>query len=472
MLVGVILAKTMKEMATKAKAIPDELDLLELRLDFCEDLNLEELAKIKLPKPVLFTLRHQGQGGKYTAEPKERLALWLQLLALKPDYIDLESDFGDENILSIAKHYETSKIILSHHNFDNTPVNKELEATISKMQGLLPRAIYKIAAKANSTLDTLRMLALSKKYKGQLIGISMGELGETSRILTPVLGAGFSYTPIDESSAPGQLAIQTLMNTYNFKSLTPTTKIYGLLGNPVKHSIGHIFHNKRNTNAVYVKWCIAPEELTEAFTLLKEIEVQGLSLTMPLKESCLPLLDKLEETAKHIGAVNTIVVQNHIWTGHNTDGAGTLQALQTSLAEKSVFVLGAGGAARAIIYTAATQAAKVLVFNRTLAKAKAMAEEFMQNNKQLCQIEAYALESLETMAKEQGYDLLVNTLPSTTEAMPDDVFLAGKTVMDITYSHHSQFLEQAEKKNCKTFDGKSMFIEQALLQRKLWGLTE
>ncbi len=468
MIVGVILEKNLHDIANRVQNLPAGLDILELRLDFCEDLDIAKLAEIPFPLPVLFTLRQQNQGGQYKGNTADSLEIWKKLASLQPDYLDLEYDLDPLHIQEIAKLSTKSTIILSSHNFEGTPDN--LEEILAKMQGILPKALFKIATKANSTLDALKMLAFSKKHAPKVIAICMGELGDSTRILAPVLGAGWSYCPVTQSSAPGQLTAQTLIETYKFKELHSTSKIYGLLGDPVAHSVGHIFHNQRNKNAVYVKWRITPAELAEAFALLKLINISGLSLTMPLKEHCLPLLGNIAESAKVIGAVNTIVVHENKWTGYNTDAEGAVRSLPIDIKDTTVLVIGAGGAARAIIHALAQKAAKVLVFNRSVEKAQKMLEDFQKSGEQTAIMQAYPLERLPELAQ-NDYHCIINTLPaSVCQEFGEACFVSGKIALDITYSHDSTFLEKAKKAGCICIDGKKMFEEQALLQRELWGI--
>jgi 3-dehydroquinate dehydratase/shikimate dehydrogenase len=160
----------------------------------------------------------------------------------------------------------------------------------------------------------------------------MGEDGTSTRILAPLVHSGFCYCPVDESSAPGQLGAETLRKVYNFARLDEDTAVYGLLGDPVGRSAGHIYHNGRNAlhscNAVYVKWRIPREESGQAVALLHRLGVRGLSVTMPLKEAVMPFLASIDEAGQAIGAVNTLKACAGGYSATNTDGAGALNALE------------------------------------------------------------------------------------------------------------------------------------------------
>ena len=460
MLVGVIQEKTIGAVAQRLAALPPVFDMVELRLDALEAFRVQDVASLVLPCPALFTLRPKGQGGAFAGSEAERLEGLLALAGLAPAYIDVEYDTPPEWIARIATASPGTQLVLSCHDFTRTP--EDLAALLAPMRAAAPGAWYKIATMGHSTLDALRMLVFCKECPDPLIGIVMGEDGATTRVLAPVVGPGFSYCPVTEASAPGQIDATTLAEVYNFKALNKQTKIYGLLGDPVSKSVGHLFHNRLNRetgeNAVYVKWRLEPEELPEAVALLRRLGVAGLSVTMPLKEHMMPLVESHDGAVHAIGALNTVVAEGDLWHGHNTDGPGALQALHIPLAGKRVAVLGAGGAAKAVIFAASQAGAELLVLNRSVAKAAALG------------VQALPLEALETLAERQCH-VVINALPVQV-ALPlsPRSFMPGSVAMDITYMGGSVFLEAASLAGCKCLEGTGMFQQQALLQRRIWGL--
>ena len=454
--------------------LSDRADGIELRLDYAPHWDIQELTALRqaCTLPVIFTLRNQMHGGFYPYSEAQRLQTLSALCALNPDYLDLEFDVSEMYIQSIRNSHPAIKIILSYHNFAETPAD-------------LPRLFqsiyqpncyaYKISTQAQTTSDALRMLHLVFALRNQhrVIGICMGEKGQCTRILAPVVGSLFSYAYSDhaQTTAPGQLSLDELTTRYHYRELSPATKVYALLGDPVHLSVGHILHNQAmamlEKNAVYVKLHITQLELPFALTALKQLPFWGFSITMPLKEVILPLLDEMDSDACAIKAVNTVVRKQQQWLGLNTDGLGAIRALsgQKALNLQTIVLFGAGGAARAIAYTARSLGAKVIILNRTLATAKKLADEF--------DCEAYELEAFTAMT---SYSLCVNTLPekafedSAIQAVwHPNYILPGTVAMDIVYQPiETAFLRIAAAAGCRCIPGFQMYIAQALLQIQHW----
>lgn len=412
-----------------AKQMEVECDLYELRLDYFDEINLDQISKL-LTKPCILTLRSTSKRSE-----EERIQLLRQLANLKPAYIDLETTVPREVIEEIAMQ---TKIILSYHNFDHTP---ELEISA------IPATYYKMATMANSSLDCWRMLDLVKKHKN-LIGFCLGEKGTFSRILSAIYGSPITYAYLDEPTAPGQISLEELKSY----SLTPDTKLFAVIGYPLTTSSSPAFHNQKyrewGINAVYVKMPFQADELAQFAPRMQGFS--GLSVTMPLKESILPYLDQIDVEAAEIGAVNTIVCKEGKTKGYNTDGKGALDAIG-AVEGKTVIILGAGGAARAIIYEAKKRGARVLIWNRTVEKGKLLAEHF----------------DVEAISEMQPYHILVNTTPVDVQVE----IAPNTTVMDIrSHPKLTPFLERAAQKNCRLIYGMEMFHYQALEQIRLWEL--
>ena len=454
--------------------LADKADGVELRLDYLQDWDIQAIAELRqaCKLPVIFTLRKQSHGGQYPHAETQRLRTIFELCKLNPDYLDLEFDVPMQHIKAIRSLHPAIKIILSYHNFQETPADLlGLFQTIYQADCYA----YKIATQAQSSLDALRMLHCvhSLQQKHRVIGLCMGEYGQFTRILAPVVGSLFSYAYWDDtqSTAPGQLSLDELTQIYHYHQLNRDTQIFALLGDPIHLSVGHILHNRAirllQHNAVYIKICLNAKELPQGLQMIRQLPFWGLSITMPLKEEVVPLLDVLDAAASTIQAVNTVVRRSQRWLGTNTDGLGAMQALsmQTNLQKQTIVLLGAGGAARAIAYAALQHGAKVIILNRTLAKAKRLADDLG--------CEAYALEVFPSL---KSYTLCINTLPEKTYQdlilqalwVPEHI-LPGTIVMDIVYQPiETIFLKIAKTAGCICIPGFQMFIAQALLQIQHW----
>ncbi len=439
----------------KPTLVETKSDGFDFRLDCFPHIDKEEIGRVmkKLSGLSIFTLRRGGRS------EKERLALLEDLLSLQPDYIDLEHDTDPNFIDKIALNFPDTKILLSYHNFEETPEN--LPALLESIKNPLAHA-YKIATMAKSSLDAMRMLLFLKNSKGKnLCGICMGEDGQFARVLGPIFGTLFDYTYDIEPVAPGQISISELHSLYNYRSLEPSTKIFGVIGDPIAKTMGALTHNPlmrhHLLNAVYVKIRVKKEELPEFFSLAKQIGFAGLSVTMPLKEEILPFLNGVEEGSKKIGAINTLLFNEQNIFGCNTDGKGALDALEEKIPVKGkkVVLLGAGGAARAIAYEARLRGAELLILNRTKKRALELAEELHCEGG-----------GLEEFPKE--YDIVINTTPSPLPIDPS-LLIAHTVAMDIkSRPKMPEFLVEAEKKGCTIVYGYKMFVHQALGQYRFW----
>jgi 3-dehydroquinate dehydratase/shikimate dehydrogenase len=429
-----------------AEALP-LADLLELPLDLLH-YEFDTLKKLRalIEKPLLFTLRK-----KVHLKEIDRLA------SLSPTYFDLEYDTPPHVVEELRGKFPQIKWIVSYHNFTETPLDLE---QILKSLKTTPADLYKIACTAHSTNDSLRMLNLVQR-NAPLLGMCMGEKGEVTRILGTTVGSPWTFASLSshQQTAPGQLPAQEMRSIYPIKK---RSKIYGLIGNPITSSKSHFTHNQvmreLHLDAIYVKMAVEKEELGKFFSLAKQLGINGLSVTMPLKEQVIPYLDQIDRHAEKIGAVNTILFQNGRMIGFNTDGKGALDAIEEHIKveNKWVVILGAGGAARAIIDEAVTRGAHVCVLNRTVEKALHLAQKF--------EIQGGGLDGI----KSHAYDLLINTTPdplpiSKEEISPQTILMDIKSVPKMT-----PFLEEGKRKNCTLIFGYEMFIRQAIEQYRIW----
>lgn len=477
MLVAVIQVKDYSSAKQQINlAIAGRAECIELRLDYLTELNLEAITHLlhQCPLRVIFTLRKPSQGGFYEKEEPQRLQDLLNLCKLNPDYLDLEYDIADFFLQSIRLHYPDIKLICSYHNFKETPA--DLLALFEILKNPCFYA-YKIVTHATSTVDALRMVnfvySLESRYL--LTGICMGEDGQCTRILSPVIGNAMNYVCLNKAycTIAGQLTLNEYFNLYHLNKLNRTSKIYALLGDPVSLSVGHILHNQAieflNENAVYIKLRVTKNNLSQLISLTKGLPFGGLSITMPLKESILSLLDEIEYSSQPIQAINSVRYDQGKLIGFNSDGIGAIQALSTrvNITNQKMVILGAGGAARAIAYEALQHKAKVVVLSRTLNKAKKLADGLG--------CKSGALENLHKF-KKRRYTILINTLPHSAYSktmkkkwLKPKHLIPNILAMDIIYQPpYTQFLSLTQSAQCTCILGYETYIYQALIQIKHW----
>jgi len=465
-ILGPSFAEAQKQIQTASK-----LDCaVELRLDLFTSVQPREIRKLteSCVNPLIFTLRPESQGGFFKGDHNSRLDLIREIAALSPTsipiYIDLEYDTPIDFIKQLKQDHPHVCVILSYHNFQETPENLE---SILAMLKEKPAEIYKFSAMTNSVIDALRLLEFQQNGGNNLAAMGMGPFGYITRVLGKIKGSRLVYASLNDSlqTASGQISAEVLLDTYRFRSQTSSTTIYGLIGLPTNKSFGNLFHNAMygdvGLGSVYLKMDVKPDELADFFPLAKKLDFQGLSVTMPLKENILPWISEMDSISKEIGAVNTISIQNGELLGFNTDGFGAIEAIEEveELSGKTILVLGAGGAAKAIVYTAKQRGAHVIVLNRTVEKADWLAETMGCTAGRLENAQEYFLE---------GVDIVVNCTP---ESMPIDknIPLGNALVMDMrNIPVETEFLLNAKKQGCRVIYGYQMYVYQALKQIEIW----
>jgi 3-dehydroquinate dehydratase / shikimate dehydrogenase len=415
-------------------------DLIEIRLDLFP--SWEELDLQACPLPILLTPASLDQ------ETIRKAA------SLKPDYLDIDWRFPH------ASNYPGINLIISYHNFLTVPENlDELFLEMKKR----PARYYKIAVMPQTTVEALKFLLWAKSLDEKIIAVCMGPFGQFTRILGPVIGTPITYASLEEGQevAPGQLPAKILLERYHHRALNPETSVFGLIGDPVEHSISDVTHNhymgKIGFNGVYVKMQVPAQDLPEFLTLAKQLPFKGLSVTMPLKEAVISCLDGIDPEAEQIGAVNTLLFDEGKILGFNTDGKGACDAIEKkcSLEGKQVVLLGAGGAAKAIAHAACARGANVAILNRDPERAAKVAKQLSCASDSIEKIAAYP------------YDILINCTP-TMPITPDSI-LEGVIVMDIkTRPKETPLLRCALEKGCRVVYGEEMFMRQAAFQYKIW----
>ncbi|MFX0162116.1 MAG: shikimate dehydrogenase [Candidatus Hodarchaeota archaeon] len=262
--------------------------------------------------------------------------------------------------------------------------------------------------------------------------------------------------------------------------ITSKTVVCAVIGDPIHHSLSPNMHNAAfqclNLDYVYLAFRVQKENLGEAISGFKALNFCGFNVTIPHKEECIKYLDEIDETALKIGAVNCVVNENGILKGYNTDGIGALRVVTEGgfeLDGKKITILGAGGAARAIVFTFAKLASKINILNRTFPKAKKLVEDVLRTAKILIIAKKLSYENLKESILEA--ELLVNTTsvgmcPKTEETIVPQELLHGKlTVFDAVYNPpETRLLREAKSIGAKTIDGIDMLVYQGAEAFEKW----
>jgi len=247
------------------------------------------------------------------------------------------------------------------------------------------------------------------------------------------------------------------------------TKYFGVIGNPIEHSLSPLIHNagfkELKINSAYFAFKV--EEVKNAIDAMNEFKITAYSVTIPHKVSIMKYLDEIDPLAKKVGAVNTVVKTEGKLIGHNTDVAGVIVPLKeiTSLKGKNIFLIGAGGAARAIVLGLVNEGANVTIFNRNFSHADTLAKEFGVFAKELSELNSHSKEC----------DILINAtpvgmFPKVNETPVEEAFFRkGMIVFDIVYNPlETKLINLAKKKECIVILGVEMFLNQAFEQFKLF----
>ena len=262
--------------------------------------------------------------------------------------------------------------------------------------------------------------------------------------------------------------------------ITNKTVACAVIGDPIHHSLSPDMHNAAfqhlDLDYVYLAFKVQKENLGEAISGFKVLNFRGFNVTIPHKEECIKYLDEVDETALKIGAVNCVVNKDGILKGFNTDGMGALRAVKEGgfeLDGKNIAILGAGGAARAIVFTFAKIASKITVLNRTFPRAKKLVEDVLKTAKIPITAKKLSYEDLKESILEA--ELLVNTTsvgmyPKTEETVvPQELLHKKLTVFDAVYNPpKTRLLREAKSIGARTIDGIDMLIYQGAETFEKW----
>ena len=260
------------------------------------------------------------------------------------------------------------------------------------------------------------------------------------------------------------------------------TKLCGIIGNPVRHTISPAMHNAAisylRLNYAYLAFDISNANLASALDGIRALDIAGVNVTIPHKVTVLPLLDELDPLAQSVGAVNTIVNQSGKLKGYNTDVAGFIEALRAIGFEakgRPVILLGTGGAARAMGFALAQQGARISIFSRSTSSKQAQLLAQNLNRIALYPIKTYELNGINLKKAAARAKLLVNATsvgmtPNDSETpLPEEILSSNMVVFDVVYTPlETRLLREARQKGCTTVSGLDMLVHQGALAFKMW----
>jgi 3-dehydroquinate dehydratase/shikimate dehydrogenase len=471
-------AKSAEEMIEQAKDAHKDSTFIEFRLDFLTKPSTV-LAKLKdflaahRDVIALATCRRKQFGGHFEAALKTELDILAKAAEAGCQLVDLEVESAEEASAKQFQQFRASlrtagaALLISFHDFTRT---KGLERAFDRIEAFQPDFV-KVVSTARTLADNLAVLRLieDRSLTAQVVGIAMGEEGLISRVLGPRAGAPFTFASFSDSAAtaPGQMTAATLRDLYRLDHLDQATRIFGVAGNPIAHSLSPLMQNaafrRENVNAILLP--MKTRALADLLTVVRELPLSGVAVTMPLKEEVLPHLANMDALTSRIRACNTVrTAADGKLYGFNTDVAGVVRPLEKRIKLKGarIAVLGAGGAARAAVFGLVEQGAEVFVVNRTHEKAVALARS----------AKAKSLKH-ELFAKSR-FDALINTTPCGMAGNKDALPIAANElnaslVFDMVYNPlETPLLKLAKSRGIPVVSGLEMFVQQGARQFEIW----
>jgi 3-dehydroquinate dehydratase/shikimate dehydrogenase len=464
------------EMLDRASEVLQDTSFLEFRLDYLAKpaaalATLKEFLASHGAITAIATCRPKEFGGQFDGSSKASLEILLAAAEAGFHILDVDIDSLEKLPADTMSHIRATGagVIISWHDFRET---KNLDAVAKRIQPFEPD-FMKVVPTARNLADNLTLMDFIRRWEDQtnaeIVGICMGEAGTISRILSLRAGSAFTFAAATkgEETAPGQLTARTLLETYRIDSVDAATKVFGVAGDPIGSSMSPLMLNtafrRETVNAVYL--ALQTSNAEDLFKLVKEIPLQGLSVTMPLKQDVIPFLERTDTLSAKIGAVNTISrMADGKWYGFNTDVQGIVGPLEKRISLKGakVLVLGAGGAARAAVFGCRDKGAEVWILNRTPETAAKLAK---QSGAKIIKREAVA---------KTGFDVIINATPigmNNNKAPqllgPED--LTAKLVFDTVYNPlETPLLRMARQKGIHIITGVEMFVQQGARQFEIW----
>ena len=465
-------------MIDKAEQLARDNSFIEFRLDYLLQPaqffpKLKGFIEYHPHITLIGTCRRADNGGKFRGSIASQVDILDKAGAAGCHLVDIELESAIHlKSADWQKLKKNAGLILSYHNFRST---SKLQEVFQKME-IYPADFLKIVTTANSLTDNVVMMKFleAKSDLRPVVGLCMGEQGIISRLLSVRAGSAFTFGAASpgEETAPGQIAARTLRETYRIDQVDAATRVYGVAGDPVSHSLSPVMMNtafrRENLNAVYL--ALHAKTLADLMACVRDIPIHGMSITMPYKEAILKHLDKTDSVTAKIGACNTVIRnKDGKLYGFNTDVAGIVRPLEQrmAIAESKFLVLGAGGAARAAVFGLKERGGEVFIISRTSVSGQKLAKQ------------ARAKFIKRQQAVKMTFDAVINATPvgmdgSTSKNRKEPPPLSEKELnarylFELVYSPMETALtKMARAKGIHIIPGVEMFVHQGARQFEIW----
>lgn len=479
-------------------------DAIELRVDLLQDPDgseglpsidyvVNQLAILygSTSLPVMFTVRTQGQGGKFPDSAQDQaFSLYNLALRMGVEFLDVEIHFPETLLRSVVEAKGHTKIIASHHDPKNQLSWGDNSWVPHYKKGLLYGDIVKLVGVATSQDDNLQLQVFknwAKEGHSPLVAINMGREGQLSRIqngfLTPV-----SHPALPFKAAPGQLSAAEIRSALTAHGAITPRKYY-LFGTPISQSKSPAMHNTlfRETGLPHHYDLRETDSVADLEEILYSADFGGASVTIPLKLDIMPYLDEISDDAQTIGAVNTIIVghapannhQGHHLIGRNTDWQGMMKVLEIAGAQhgndkQPGLVIGGGGTARAAIYTLhAMSYSPIYILGRSPSKIRSLIESFPNYPLKILT----NIQDIETIPRLPT--IAIGTIPASSpiespmRAVLDHIFRATKGGILLEMAYKPTMTELMElARGWITIPGVEVLAGQGFFQFEAWtGIT-
>jgi 3-dehydroquinate dehydratase/shikimate dehydrogenase len=459
-------------------------DFLEIRLDMLQrpSAGIAVIRRLLRRYPetvILATCRRKANGGEFAGSVGEELEILETAGGAGAALLDVEIETAEASPQAVENLRQSARVIVSFHNFERTPA---LAQVLKRLQRI-PADLYKVATTARKPSDNLRVLSILEASPATpVMALAMGELGIPSRILGPARNSAFTFAAPDaapaalkrgakkisaQPTAAGQLTACKLRNCFVVHKRRASTKVYGVIADPVAHSLSPAMHNRafrsRRVDAIYLPFRVPPQSLTDFFRVAEELPLAGFSVTIPHKQRVMRHLSSVDALARRIGAVNTVFRRGGRLCGTNTDVLGVTAPLEKRmrLAKAKVLIAGNGGAARAAIFALLDKGADVTLTGRSPQRVRALARA--------CDVPAIDRDKLDS----HYFDVLVHATPLGMQPNTTASFFTGPIpadlVFDMVYNPlETALLKKAREQRKETVAGLEMFLTQAAAQFEIW----